>query len=284
MQPTKGPPLNPSAGPLAQPAKGLSANPSPEPSTQPNDSPPLNLSVGFSTGAAQGKEQGCNLSADEDDYKDQVPDTCYEQGVDVEVIALGKASRQLKRWRVTSTGVTRCCDDGVNELSVTYRNKEYGWVPLEKIACKVATTLSPLPHPWTDLDQNQEALCNTFDDDGLDCISASSAVPSDLGEDEDGLRPESSFTDRGTQLQILVKGESEQLEWLAGTTSGLTRFGDEGDELFVHCEDDTLRWVSYHHVIPIFDDVLLGRVDDDDSAVLSDDLDDDDSSVLSGKQ
>ena len=213
-----------------------------------------------------------------------MPDTCYEQGVDIEVIALGKASRQLKRWRVTSTGVTRCCDDGVHELSVSYRNKEYGWVPLEQIVCKVATTLSPLPHPCPDLDQNQEVLCNTFGDDDLDYISTRSAVSSDLGEDEDGLRPESSFTDRGTKLQILVKGESEQLGWLAGTTSGLTRFGDDGDELFVHCEDDTSRWVSYRHVIPMFDGVLIGMVDDDDIAVLSDDVDDDASSVLSGKR
>ena len=65
------------------------------------------------------------------------------------------------------------------------------------------------------------------------------------------------FTDRGTQIKIVAKGESGHLQLLHGTSSGLTRFGvgdNGGDELFVHCENDISHWVNYRHVVPIFDD------------------------------
>ena len=169
---------------------------------------------------------------------EQVQGTCYERGVAIEIIALGKTSRELKRWTVMSTGVTRCCDDGVNELIVTYRNAVYAWVPLEQIVGEVAHSLS------------------SDNDDNLDCMSSSSSVLSTaLGENGDESQLESSFIEAGTKLDIVVNGESGELKWISGESSGMSRWGDDDEnELFVHCNNGTSLWVKYCCLVPAFFD------------------------------
>ena len=185
----------------------------------------------------------------------------YEQGATLEIIALGKSSKQLKRWTVVSTGFTGDID-GVNVLSVAYRNIVHGWVPFEWIVDEGATKCSPLPHPVSDSEPDRSS---TLDADWPPAGSV--ALSSALGEDKDGLQLESFFSDRGTHMKIVVEGESGQLEWHTGTSSGMTRFGEDGgDELWVHCEDNIARWVDYRCVIPTWSD---HEMDDNDSAVFS---------------
>ena len=231
-----------------------------------SDSLFTNPSARHPTDAPQShRERECILSANENDYNDKVPDTRYEQGVDVEVIALGKVSRQLKRWTVTSNGQTRRCSDGVIELSVTYRNKECGWVPAEQIVGKASNSLSPLQHAVAQLDHSQEAH-----NDGLSASSGTSSIFL-AGEDDlewPSFQDRPSFTNRGTQLEIAVQGESEELKIIPGTSSGMTRYGEDGgDELLVHCDKDVSVWVKYDCIIPTFD--YFHPADDDDGSTHS---------------